>query len=93
MGGGGVEIVGRCGEGEGGIKNHENLISWGKGLGNYLKLRRLFWFLSKIFLFIYTKWVYVSKPCVRRNFSQKLIAGGVGEALGGWGGGQGGGLK
>ena len=58
--------------------NHRNLITGGgTGLENYPISNRLFWFLSKIFLiFIYTKWVYILKPCVGRNFSQKLIAGG-----------------
>ena len=47
----------------------------GGWLENYPKFKRLFWYLSKIFLvFIYSKWVYILKPFVGGKFSQNVIA-------------------
>ena len=68
----GIGIVGEGGEEEC-WKNHQNLFSWeAEGWVLFLFL------ISRIFLiFIYTKWVYIFKSYVGRNFSQILIAKGT----------------
>ena len=54
-------------------KNHQNLISGGRGLENSLKFKDFF------FIFIYTKRIYVLKASVEWNFSQNVTDGGRGS--------------